>query len=90
MTISEYLERINKKFITGISREHSYSGDLQTLLESFADGVLVTNEPAIIKCGPPDFIITKQNKPVEYIEAKDIGKDLSYDDIQHYQKIILR
>ncbi|MGI8668888.1 MAG: type ISP restriction/modification enzyme [Aridibacter sp.] len=77
MTIQEYIENINRRFITGISREHSYRGDLQTLLESTASGVLVTNEPARIKCGAPDFIITKQDIPVGYIEAKDIGKDLS-------------
>ena len=46
MTIDEYLQRIQKRYKTGISREHSYRGDLQTLLESMLDNVLVTNEPA--------------------------------------------
>ncbi|HSK72716.1 MAG TPA: hypothetical protein VK892_13530, partial [Pyrinomonadaceae bacterium] len=77
MTIQEYLENVNRRVITGISREHSYRGDLQTLIESLAGGVLVTNEPARIKCGAPDFIITKRDSPVGYVEAKDIGKDLS-------------
>ncbi|MDQ3800334.1 MAG: DNA methyltransferase [Acidobacteriota bacterium] len=80
MTIQEYLENINKRFKTGISREHSYRGDLQTLLESLATGALATNEPARIKCGAPDFIITRRDVPVGYIEAKDIGKDLSSKD----------
>lgn len=76
MTIQEYLENINKRFKTGISREHSYRGDLQTLLESLATGALATNEPARIKCGAPDFIVTRADIPVGYVEAKDIGKDL--------------
>jgi hypothetical protein len=48
MTIAEYLEKINTRFKTGISREHTYRGDLQTLLESLVTDVLVTNEPARI------------------------------------------
>jgi hypothetical protein len=76
MTISEYLDNINKRFKTGISREHSYRGDLQTLLESLAPEVLVTNEPARVACGAPDYIITRHDIPVGYIEAKDLGKPL--------------
>lgn len=76
MNLKEYLDNINKRFKSGISREHTYRGDLQTLLESIATDVLVTNEPARISCGAPDYIITKNDIPVGYIEAKDIGKDL--------------
>jgi len=43
MTIAEYLEKINTRFKTGISREHTYRGDLQNLLESLVTDVLVTN-----------------------------------------------
>lgn len=77
MTIQEYIETLNKRFKTGISREHSYRGDLQTLISFIATDVLITNEPARIACGAPDYIITKRNIPVGFIEAKDIGeKDL--------------
>ena len=76
MTIDQYLDKLNTRFKSGISREHSYRGDLQTLLESLTEDVLVTNEPARIKCGAPDYILTKRNIPVGYIEAKDIGADL--------------
>ncbi len=34
MTLSEYINSINKRYKTGISREHSYRGDLQNLLEA--------------------------------------------------------
>ncbi|HET6527198.1 MAG TPA: N-6 DNA methylase, partial [Balneolaceae bacterium] len=76
MTIADYIESINKRYKTGISREHSYRGDLQTLLEAMLDGVLVTNEPSRIECGAPDYILTRNNIPVGYIEAKDIGEPL--------------
>jgi predicted helicase len=38
--------------------------------------VLITNEPARIDCGAPDYILTRKEIPVGYIEAKDIGVDL--------------
>ncbi|MCP4350524.1 MAG: N-6 DNA methylase [Desulfobacterales bacterium] len=74
--INEYIEKINRRFQTGISTEHTFRGDLQTFLESFDSSVLVTNEPARIQCGAPDLIITKNKIPVGYIEAKDIGISL--------------
>ncbi|WP_299704567.1 type ISP restriction/modification enzyme [uncultured Pontibacter sp.] len=77
MTLSEYIDRLNTRYKAGISREHSYRGDLQNLLESLAPDVLVTNEPARIACGAPDYILTKKGIPVGYIEAKDIGVQLS-------------
>ncbi|RNI28918.1 DNA methyltransferase [Rufibacter immobilis] len=80
MTIPEYLDRINTRYQTGISREHSYRGDLQTLLESLVQDVLVTNEPARVACGAPDYIITRRDIPVGYIEAKDLGKPLNSKD----------
>ena len=76
MTIQEYIGNISKRYKTGISTEHSYRSDLQNLLESIVSDVLVTNEPAHIACGAPDYIITKRNIPIGYIEAKDIGKPL--------------
>lgn len=77
MTVQEYIDKIHKRYITGISREHSYRGDLQNLLETLAPDVMVTNEPARVACGAPDYIITRKNIPVGYIEAKDIGADLN-------------
>lgn len=76
MTIAEYLDSINKRYKAGISREHSYRGDFQQLLESILPGILVTNEPARVECGAPDYILTKKSVPVGYIEAKDIGEPL--------------
>lgn len=76
MTLNNYVDILNKRFQTGISREHAYRGDLQTLLETIAPDILVTNEPARIKCGAPDYVLTRKNIPIGYIEAKDIGINL--------------
>ncbi len=76
MTVQQYLEKINVRFKSGISTEHSYRGDLLNLLENLSTGVQITNEPTRIACGAPDYIITKKGIPVGYIEAKDIGVDL--------------
>ena len=58
MTITQYIKNINQRYKTGISREHAYRGDLQNLMEGMLKNVLVTNEPARIACGAPDFILT--------------------------------
>ena len=76
MTISQYLDRINTRFKTGISTEHTYRGDLQTLLENLTKDILVTNEPGRIACGAQDYILAKNDIPIGYIEAKDVGMDL--------------
>lgn len=77
MNIHQYLDSINQRYQTGISREHAYRGDLQQLLESLLPGVMATNEPARINCGAPDYVLTRKDVPLGYIEAKDIGIDLS-------------
>ncbi|MFZ6053477.1 type ISP restriction/modification enzyme [Halocola ammonii] len=76
MTVHQYVEKLNTRYKSGISREHSYRGDLQNLLEELVPDALITNEPARIDCGAPDYILTKKKIPVGYIEAKDIGADL--------------
>ncbi|HEY5327970.1 MAG TPA: type ISP restriction/modification enzyme, partial [Mucilaginibacter sp.] len=80
MTILQYIEQVQKLYKSGLSSEHSYRGDLRTLLESIVPGVMVTNEPKRIDCGAPDYIITRNEIPVGYIEAKDLGKDLGHKD----------
>lgn len=76
MNLQDYVKQLHTRYQTGISREHSYRGDLQTLLSAILPDVLVTNEPARIACGAPDYILTRKDIPVGYIEAKDIGVDL--------------
>ena len=78
MTIQEYLSKVNTLYRSGNAREHSYRGDLQNLLMSILPDVLVTNEPARVACGAPDYVLTRNDIPVGYIEAKDIGVDLAH------------
>ncbi|CAG0955438.1 hypothetical protein MTYP_00431 [Methylophilaceae bacterium] len=77
MNIQQYITKVSILFMTGNSSEHSYRGDLQQLLSNLLKDVLVTNEPKRIECGAPDYILTRKDVPIGYIEAKDIGADLS-------------
>ncbi|MEY3249592.1 MAG: hypothetical protein RL742_1635, partial [Bacteroidota bacterium] len=78
MTIPAYLDTLNRRFQSGIAKEHAYRTDFEQLLRALAPGMEVTNEPSnVTDCGNPDFVITKGKIPLGYIEAKDIGKDLN-------------
>jgi predicted helicase len=77
MTLSDYISTINQRYKQGNATEHTFRGDLQHLLESLVPEIRATNEPKRQSCGAPDYIITKGEIPVGFIEAKDIGdKDL--------------
>lgn len=76
MTIQQYLSKVETLYKTGNAREHSYRGDLQNLIMAILPDVLVTNEPARVECGAPDYVLTRKDVPIGYIEAKDIGVDL--------------
>lgn len=77
MNIENYLNDINKRYKLGNSTEHTFRGDLQQLIESLAPTIRATNEPKRQICGAPDYILTKKDIPIGFIEAKDIGeKDL--------------
>lgn len=78
MTLGQYIQNINSAFKRGNATEHTYRGDLKQLIESIVTDVAATNEPKRQQCGAPDYIITKKDIPIGFIEAKDIGdKDLS-------------
>ena len=77
MNLQQYITKINTLFQTGNAREHSYRGDLQNLLMAILPDILVTNEPARVACGAPDYVLTRKDIPIGYIEAKDIGVDLN-------------
>ena len=78
MTIPQYIDTVNKRYTSGISREHSYRGDFENLFRALIKDVEITNEPAnVTDCGNPDYVLTKGKIPIGYIEAKDIGKDLN-------------
>lgn len=76
MNIQQYIGNVSTLFNAGNSTEHSYRGDLQQLLTSLLKDVAVTNEPKRIECGAPDYILTRKDIPIGYIEAKDVGVKL--------------
>ncbi|MBC8883140.1 N-6 DNA methylase [Flavobacterium piscinae] len=76
MTLHHYVSNLNTLYQTGKAREHSYRSDLQVLLTHLLPDILVTNEPARSECGAPDYMLSRKDIPVGYIEAKDIGVDL--------------
>jgi len=78
MKLSQYIETIAKRYKSGISSEHTYRADLESLIRELVPGVDITNEPSkVTDCGNPDYVITKRKIPVGFIEAKDLGKDLN-------------
>lgn len=69
-----YIQAVNAKFITGKTTEHSFRGDLQSLVELIiGSDYMVINEPKRQTCGAPDYIIEKNSIPIGFIEAKDVG-----------------
>ena len=77
MTIEKYIDNLDQRYRLGNATEHTFRGDLQQLLESLVPEIRATNEPKRQSCGAPDYILTKKDIPVGFIEAKDIGdKDL--------------
>jgi hypothetical protein len=78
MTIQEYINIVNQRFQAGNATEHSYRGDLQQTLKALLPDVDITNEPKRIDCGAPDYILSRKEIPVGYIEAKDVGVELGH------------
>ena len=77
MTIENYIDNINKRYKSGNATEHTFRSELQQLIESLVPEISATNEPKRQSCGAPDYILTKKDIPVGFIETKNIGdKDL--------------
>ena len=75
--IMQYIAELDRIYKAGNATEHTYRPALKGLLEKITVGLTVTNEPKRIACGAPDYIVTRKEIPVGYIEAKDIGIDLN-------------
>ncbi|MDR0296180.1 MAG: N-6 DNA methylase [Prevotellaceae bacterium] len=75
--ITQYIAEINRIYKAGNATEHSYRPALKSLLEKITIGLMVINEPKRIACGAPDYIVTRKEIPIGYIEAKDIDTDLN-------------
>lgn len=73
MTIAQYIDKLHLAYTRGNATEHTYRGYLKELVESLVQGITATNEPKRQKCGAPDYILTRKDIPMGFIEAKDIG-----------------
>ena len=93
MKLQAYIDNINKKFRLGISSEHTFRGNLETLIQDLFPNVLATNEPKREKCGKPDYVLTNlKGEILGYIEAKDIdekdieGRKFNKEQFDRYKK----
>ncbi|HUU41403.1 MAG TPA: type ISP restriction/modification enzyme [Desulfatiglandales bacterium] len=85
MSIQTYLKSIERQYQAGNATEHTYRPALKTLLEELHPELTATNEPKREKCGAPDYIVTKGQLIIGYIEAKDVGKNL--DEIEKTEQL---
>ncbi len=92
MTFESYIKEIQGNLARGNATEHTHRPALKTLLESLQPGLVATNEPRRIKAGAPDYMLTKGNIPLGYVEAKDVGEDLSRiersDQLRRYRRAL--
>ncbi len=70
--ISSFICRVTAIHATGNATEHSYLSAFESLFTGLNPAVSALNEPKRVKCGAPDFIVTKNNIVVGHIEAKDL------------------
>lgn len=76
--IKTYLSAIEHALKAGNATEHTHRPALKALLEAIGgNGITATNEPTRIDCGAPDYILTRGVVPLGYVEAKDIGVDMT-------------
>jgi hypothetical protein len=71
MNLNDYIITINQRYKLGNATEHTFRGDLQQLLETMVPEIRATNEPKRQSCGAPDYIITKGEIPVGFIDGKN-------------------
>ena len=76
-SVGVYLRAVEKALKRGDSTEHTHRPALKALLESQHTDVVATNEPRRIHCGSPDFVVSRRQTPVGYVEAKDVKIDLT-------------
>lgn len=74
--IAEYIADIVRIRSKGDGTKHTYRPALKRLIETFDPAITATNEPARQRCGAPDYVLTKNQRPLGYIETKTVGKDL--------------
>jgi len=81
----DYLTEVGRDLAAGNATEHTHRPALKALLIALDPDVRPVNEPKRIECGAPDFIVTRNDLPVGYVEAKDVGRSL--DEIERDEQL---
>lgn len=81
----DYLAKVEQAYKAGNATEHTHRPALKSLLEALQPNILATNEPKRIKCGAPDYIITRKDIPLGFVEAKDVG--ISLDETENSEQL---
>lgn len=75
--VTSYIKALERELKHGNATEHTLRPALKDFIEKVGGKeVLATNEPKRVKCGAPDYIVTRGITPIGHIEAKDIGVPL--------------
>ena len=78
--VRRYFTAVRSTFLLGNATEPSYYPHLNTLLEGLDSSISATTNPKRIKCGAPDFSISRSTAhglvTSGYIEAKEPGASL--------------
>ncbi len=85
--VGDYLRKIEQLHRAGNATEHTFRPALQDLLEGIGGAqITATNEPKRVKCGAPDYVLTRDTGngvfTIGYVEAKDIV-GVSLDKVEH-------
>lgn len=71
-----YVREIREILSRGDATEHTYRPAFKALLQGLEPSIVATNDPRRIACGAPDFIVSRGEVTVGYVEAKDVGENL--------------
>jgi hypothetical protein len=83
--LRDYLVAIGDNLARGNATEHTHRPALKAFIEGLGADIVATNEPRRVECGAPDFVITRRDLPVGYVEAKDVGRSL--DEIERDEQL---
>ena len=74
--IKKFANEVSMISKRGGATEHSYRAAIRDLVRDIGNGLDALNEPKHVECGAPDFLVTKNEFSVGYIEAKNVGINL--------------
>jgi len=70
--ITDFISKIQGIYATGNATEHSYRSAFEALFAALDPEIAALNEPKRVKCGAPDFIVSKGDIVIGHVEAKDL------------------